>query len=286
MSADLNEAVDALRRMIGEQDYTLRTTVVDESSVDIAVSARDAACEECLVPKEMMRSIADDCLSGTGYRLRTLTYPGEEGAGEPPWRFVAAATAHEAGGKIGALPAALHPVGASVLCGPAFTVLCGARDNLALHHAIAKAPAGSVLVCQTGGEPEAGYVGEVMVRAAIARGLAGLVIDGCVRDAGAIRALGWPVFARGLNVRGTTKDPLLPQALGCRLRFGDVDVDPGDLVLGDADGVVVLPSERIAEVLTASEAREAAEKEIFARIAAGETTVESYGLPPHGGQPG
>jgi 4-hydroxy-4-methyl-2-oxoglutarate aldolase len=279
MTAELNEAVDALRRMIGEQDYTLHVSVIDESSVDITVSARDAACEECLVPKDMMRSIADDYLSGAGYHLRALTYPGEGETGEPSWRFVATATAHEAGGKIGALPATLRPVGSAKLCGPAFTVLCGARDNLALHHAIAKAPAGSVLVCQTGGEPEAGYVGEVMVRAAIARGLAGLVIDGCVRDAGAIRALGWPVFARGLNIRGTTKDPLLPQALGCRLRFGDVDVDPGDLVLGDADGVVVLPGDRIAEVLTAAEARDAAEQEIFTRIAAGETTVEIYGLP-------
>lgn len=139
MTAGLNKAVGALRRMIGERDYSLDVTAVDESSVDIAVSARDAACEECLVPKEMMRSIADDCLSGTGYHLRTLTYPGEERPGEPPARFVATATAHEAGGKIGALPAALRPVGASVLCGPAFTVLCGVRDNLALHHAIAKA---------------------------------------------------------------------------------------------------------------------------------------------------
>jgi hypothetical protein len=96
LHADLNEAMNNLRRMIGEQDYTLDVTLVDESAIDIAVSARYAACEECLVPKEMMRSIADDCLSGTGYRLRTLTYPGEERAGEPPWRFVATATAHEA----------------------------------------------------------------------------------------------------------------------------------------------------------------------------------------------
>lgn len=84
MTAELTEAVNALRRMIGEDDYTLHTTVIDESSIDIAVSARDAACEECLVPKEIMRDIADDYLSSTGYRLRTLTYPGEETPGEPP----------------------------------------------------------------------------------------------------------------------------------------------------------------------------------------------------------
>lgn len=75
-----------------------------------------------------------------------------------------------------------------------------------------------------------------MVRAAPARGLAGLVIDGCVRDAGAIGALGWPVFARGLNVRGTTKNPLLPQALGCRLWFGDVDVPRSCRYVGTSTG--------------------------------------------------
>jgi 4-hydroxy-4-methyl-2-oxoglutarate aldolase len=201
------------------------------------------------------------------------------------WSFAATATAHEAGGRIGALPPAIRPVGApgATLHGPAFTVTCGQRDNLALHHAIASAPAGSVLVCQTGGHHDAGYVGEIMVRAALARGLAGLVIDGCVRDGAAIVASGWPVFARGLSVQGTTKDPRLVQACGGRLRFatgaGGVDVDPGDLVLGDADGVVVVPAARAAEVLAASAEREAAEQAIMARLAAGETTLEIYGLP-------
>ncbi|GAA1016431.1 demethylmenaquinone methyltransferase [Acrocarpospora pleiomorpha] len=201
------------------------------------------------------------------------------------WRFVPTATAHEAGGRIGALPAAIRPVGAAgaTVCGPAYTVLCGQRDNLALHHALALAPPGAVVVCQTGGWFEAGYVGEVMVRAALARGLAGLVIDGCVRDAEAIAASGWPVFARGLSVRGTTKDPSLAQAQGCRLRFraagGSVDVDPGDLVLGDADGVVVVPRPRAAEVLAASHARETAEREILTRLGDGETTLDIYGLP-------
>ncbi|MGI5157468.1 RraA family protein [Microbispora sp. CA-102843] len=205
---------------------------------------------------------------------------------ERDWRFVPTATAHEAGGKIGALPAAIRLVGAAgtTLCGPAYTVLCGQRDNLSLHHAFALAPPGAVVVCQTGGYFEAGYVGEVMVRAAMARGLAGLVIDGCVRDAEAIGAAGWPVFARGLSVGGTTKDPSLAQAQGCRLRFGTaggpVDVDPGDLVLGDSDGVVVVPRDRAAEVLAASDVREAAEREIFARLGNGETTLDIYGLPP------
>jgi 4-hydroxy-4-methyl-2-oxoglutarate aldolase len=203
----------------------------------------------------------------------------EQGA---PWRYVPTATAHEAAGRIGALPSAIRPVGAPGLTmyGPAYTLLCGPRDNLALHHALAQAPPGSVLVCQTGGYHEAGYVGEVMVRAAIARGLAGLVLDGCVRDAEAIAALRWPVFARGLSVVGTSKDPALPQARNCRLRFdGFLDVDPGDLVLGDADGVVVIPRARAAEVLAASAAREEKERDVFRRLEAGETTLDVYDLP-------
>ena len=192
----------------------------------------------------------------------------------------ASATVHEASGQCGALPAAIKPVAAGMCVeGPAYTVLCGPRDNLALHHAIAEAPAGSVLVCSTGGWHDAGYLGDVMAQAATVRGLAGLVIDGCVRDLADLAAGTFPVFARGLSIRGTTKDPLLPAGLGVRLRFPGVDVDPGDLVVGDGDGVVVIPAERAEEVRRLADDRERKETLIRARLGDGESTLQIYGLP-------
>jgi 4-hydroxy-4-methyl-2-oxoglutarate aldolase len=189
------------------------------------------------------------------------------------------ATVHEASGQAGFLPPAIKPVAEGMVVeGPAYTVLCGPRDNLALHHAIDRAPAGSVLVCSTGGWHDAGYLGDVMARAAVARGLAGLVIDACVRDLADLAAGGFPVFARGLSIRGTTKDPLLPAALGPRLRFPGTDVDPGDLVVGDGDGVVVVPAARAAEVRSLAAEREAAEEAIRARLDGGESTLAIYGL--------
>ncbi|GAA1016435.1 hypothetical protein Aple_019970 [Acrocarpospora pleiomorpha] len=75
----LPEAMSRLQGMIG-QDYLMRATIVDAASVDVEVVAREEACQECIVPKEFMRDVADDCLSGTGYRVRDLVYPGERAA--------------------------------------------------------------------------------------------------------------------------------------------------------------------------------------------------------------
>jgi 4-hydroxy-4-methyl-2-oxoglutarate aldolase len=188
-----------------------------------------------------------------------------------------AATVHEACGQQGMLPSAIRPIKPGLtVSGPAYTVACAPRDNLALHRALATAPAGSVLVCHTAGWPDAGYFGDVMTTAAMARGLTGLVIDGCVRDWAEID---FPVFSRGLCVGGTTKDPLLPSAVGCRLRIGTVDIDPGDLVIGDDDGVVIVPAVRVDEVTAAAHAREAKEEDLRRRLRAGATTMELFGFP-------
>ena len=192
---------------------------------------------------------------------------------------LATATVHEASGKRGALPATIRPIGEGLhVQGPAFTVLCGPRDNLALHYAIIQAPSGSVLVCHTAGYHDAGYLGDIMISAAAERGIAGIVIDACVRDYADLRHGPVPVFSRGLSIKGTTKDPLLPMAIGCRLRIGDVDVDPGDLVVGDDDGVVVVARDRIAADVAASQGREDDEASIRARLRKGELTTDIYGL--------
>lgn len=188
-----------------------------------------------------------------------------------------AATLHEAAGKIGALPCQIKPVAPGFkICGPAVTVHAPAGDNLWLHRAIYAAQAGDVLVVSVSDAYEHGYWGEIMSTAAQVRGLAGLVIDGCVRDQRLLAQIGFPVFARGLCIRGTEKDFGARGWINAPIRLGDVTVDPGDLIVGDEDGAVCIPRARIAQVIGASQAREAAEAQQLARLQAGESTLAIF----------
>lgn len=188
------------------------------------------------------------------------------------------ATLHEAAGKIGALPSAIKPMAPGFrLCGPAFTVHGPGGDNLWLHRAIAAAKPGDVLVAYVGGVYEAGYWGEIMSTAAQAAKLGGLVLDGCVRDGDLLKDIGFPVFARGLCIRGTGKDFGAQAWLNAPITIGDVVVHAGDLVAGDTDGVVVIPRQRAGEVIEASKAREAKEAEIIKKLKAGANTLDLYG---------
>jgi 4-hydroxy-4-methyl-2-oxoglutarate aldolase len=188
------------------------------------------------------------------------------------------ATLHEAGQRVGALPAIIKPLAPDVrLCGRAYPVSSPAGDNLWLHHAIYRAAPGDVLVVAAG-DREYGYWGEVMAVAAQARALAGLVIDGGVRDTLAMLALGFPVFSTPASIRGTGKDPAGRGSLGTPVTIGEVQIHHGDLIVGDADGVVVLPSARAEEIVVLGERRDAAEEEIFRRLRAGATTLEIYDL--------
>lgn len=194
-------------------------------------------------------------------------------------RELPTATLHEAGGKIGALPSALKPVGRSMrACGPALTVHSPPGDNLWLHRALAVARPGDMLVVHTSGAFEHGYWGEIMSTMAQARGLAGLVIDGCVRDGALLEHIGFPVFSRGLCIRGTGKDYGAIGWIGAPVLVGDVSVRAGDLVVADGDGVCVLPRERAAEVVARSRQREAEEAAILERLRAGESTMQVYGF--------
>ncbi|HTR07825.1 MAG TPA: 4-carboxy-4-hydroxy-2-oxoadipate aldolase/oxaloacetate decarboxylase [Paraburkholderia sp.] len=192
-------------------------------------------------------------------------------------RNVPAATLHEAGGKIGALPAAIKPVAPGFrICGTALTVHSPGGDNLWLHRAIALAQPGDVLVVYTSGVYEHGYWGEVMTTAAKARALAGLVIDGAVRDADLLEAIGFPVFSRGLSIRGTGKDYGAIGWINEPVMIGNVTVSAGDLIVGDRDGVVAIPRARAADVVAKGMKREADEAAICKRIEAGETTMQIY----------
>ncbi len=188
-----------------------------------------------------------------------------------------AATLHEAGGRIGVMPSAIKPVAPSFrICGPAVTVHSPGGDNLWLHRAIYVAQPGDVLVVHVSGEYDFGYWGEIMSCAAKTRGLAGLVIDGCVRDGAILADFGLPVFSRGLCIRGTGKDYGARGWINFPVLFDGLTVNPGDLIVGDTDGVVAVPREQAAQVVAAAEQREAKEAGILDRIRAGERTLEVY----------
>lgn len=192
-------------------------------------------------------------------------------------RALPSATLHEAGGRIGVMPSAIKPVAPAFrICGPAVTVHSPGGDNLWIHRALYVAAPGDVLVVHVQGEHDFGYWGEIMSTAARVRGLGGLVIDGCVRDGAVLADFGFPVFARGLCIRGTGKDYGARGFINHTLRFGDLSVHPGDLVVGDTDGVVCLPREQAAAIVAASQQREAKEASILQRLEAGERTLEVY----------
>jgi 4-hydroxy-4-methyl-2-oxoglutarate aldolase len=164
----------------------------------------------------------------------------------------------------------------AVLAAPAFPVKCTPGDNLAIHFGVARAPAGSALVVDVGEARELGYWGEVLTTGAESRGLAGLVIDGCVRDVAALAAHGFPVFSTGLALPGATKN--LPGTIGHTVVVGDVEVKPGDWVVGDGDGVVVVPGAALADVAAAGRARAAKEAGYFTALRGGATTLDLLGL--------
>lgn len=192
---------------------------------------------------------------------------------------LSSASLHEAARRAGALPANLKPIDPAMrLCGRALPVRCPAGDNLWIHRALAEAQPGEVLIVETGAGVEFGYWGEIMATAAIARGVAGLVITGGVRDSLRLIELGLPTFSSGICIRGTAKDPTGAGAVGDPVRIGEVVVRRGDLVFGDADGVVVLGPQAAAAAVPAAAQRDADEVAILAQVRAGALTLDVYKL--------
>jgi 4-hydroxy-4-methyl-2-oxoglutarate aldolase len=189
------------------------------------------------------------------------------------------ASIHEAAGRIGALPSALKPISAAMmLAGPALPVRCPPGDNLWIHRALIEAKPGDILVVDCGEGGEFGYWGEIMATSAVARGVAGLVITGGVRDSLALIALGLPTFSGRVCIQGTVKDPAGDGAVGEPVRIGNVTVRRGDFVAGDADGVLVLSPETAGRAVPAARERDRKEAEILERARAGELTLEIYNL--------
>jgi 4-hydroxy-4-methyl-2-oxoglutarate aldolase len=188
-------------------------------------------------------------------------------------RDLGAATVYEAQGAKGALDSGIKPIAAAMrVAGPALTVDARPADNLMLHYAMLKARPGDVLVVDAKGYTEAGVWGDVFTEQALRMGLAGLVINGAVRDAAAITAAGFPVFSRGLSIKGTGKHQ--PGRINVPVIIGDVQIHPGDIIVGDQDGLVVVTHDEVDAVLAKSRAREEQETIFRAQIKKGATTVE------------
>ena len=187
------------------------------------------------------------------------------------------ATVHEAQGQKGAVDGAIRPIDPSMrVAGPALTVRCRPGDNLALHYALTKVRRGEVLVVDAEGFVEAGPWGDIMSTAAMRRGCAGLVIDGSVRDSQAICDMGFPVFSRGLSIKGTNK--FQPGKVGEPIVLGGIVVRSGDIVVGDRDGLVVVLAEDVDMAIEASRTREEKEAKTRELLADGATTVELLGV--------
>ena len=184
-----------------------------------------------------------------------------------------AATLFHGQGEVGAVDPAIKPIAPGMkLAGPALTVDVPAGDNLALHLAISKAESGAVLVVDYKAYLEVAVTGDIMAHASMIRGIAGMAIDGAARDADEIAEMGFPIFARGLSIRGPTKSEA--GTIGEPITFGGVEVKSGDIIVGDTDGLVIIDQSRWQETLATAVTREEKETSVRTQLGEGKTTVE------------
>lgn len=159
----------------------------------------------------------------------------------------------------------LRPMhGGGALAGPAFTVKTRPGDNLMIHKALDLAEAGDVIVVDGGGDLTNALIGEMMVAHAEARGLAGMVLYGAIRDYDTIRAGDFPVFAAGVTHRGPYKDG--PGEINVSIAIDGMVIEPGDLIVGDGDGVLCVPFAETAEIYQAAKAKNDAEQKQISAI--------------------
>ncbi len=164
--------------------------------------------------------------------------------------------------------ASLRPYHAEgVLAGPAFTVKTRPGDNLMIHKALTLAEPGDVIVVDAGGDVTNALIGELMVATAVKRGIAGFVMNGAIRDVDAIGSGTFPVYAAGVTHRGPYKDG--PGEINVPISLNGMVIEPGDLVLGDADGLLCVPFDEVQALLEATRRKQDAEQVTIREIAEG-----------------
>jgi len=185
---------------------------------------------------------------------------------------------------LGAAGDAARPIGrltpltlADAICAPAATCACAPRDNLALHRLLQRAAPGSVLVVDAGGRSEEGYFGDLAAIDAVERGLTGLVIDGTIRDGGAVAGLGFPVFHAGFAPGPCAKERAL--SVGEPVRIDGVEIAPGDQVIADSDAVLVVARADWPEVGAAAAEIEDHEQVLRAQLRSGRRLADLLELP-------
>lgn len=183
------------------------------------------------------------------------------------------ATVHEAQGKTGLVDLPLEQVvPGSRVAGPARIALCGNGDNLMVHAAVAHAQPGDVLVLTMPEPSPVALIGDLLATQALGQGVAGVLVDGAVRDVDELRALGLPIWARFVRAQGASKERV--GELDTPVVVGGAHIAPGDVVVLDADGAVIVKAERVDDVVAAASEREARETELRARYAAGERSYD------------
>jgi 4-hydroxy-4-methyl-2-oxoglutarate aldolase len=211
----------------------------------------------------------DPAHPGSGQRAATTTYQELARLGS--------ATVYEAGGRGGYVDADLYQaVAGSRAAGPARTVVCGQDDNLMVHAVMAEARPGEVIVLTMPEPRPVALVGDLLATQAQTAGAAAILVDASIRDVEELAEMGLPIWARWVRVKGALKDTA--GEINVPVTVGGATINPGDVLVLDADGVAVVPQDRVAEVLEASLAREQKERVKRAKLQAGEKSYELDGL--------